>query len=75
LEACPAVTSGNTVRLFALLTDFRPEYNTDFGGPQLSGPAADIGIVQAALGADRTPVYAPSGSSATTTGDFRCLHP
>ena len=68
---CDAVTTGsNSIGIFALVTDFRPEYNADFGGPQLSGNLADKGIVESTLAGDRTPTYAhQSGTTPTTTGN------
>lgn len=64
---CPAVNTGeNSVRIFALVTDFRPEFNDDFGAAKLSGAGADTGIVQTMLGDDRTPVY--NGPTPTTSG-------
>ena len=67
LTACPAVNTGeNSIRVFALVTDFRPEYNDDFGAAKLVTAGAEEGIVQSMLGADRTPVYA--GTTPTTSG-------
>lgn len=75
LAACPAINTGeNSIRIFALVTDFRPEYNDDFGAAKLSSAGADKNIVQTMLGGDRTPVYA--GSTPTTSGaasSVQCL--
>lgn len=69
MVACNPATGSNTVRLFMMVTDFRPEYNPDFGGDGIPTALADPGIVAEALDASLSPSYgAGGGKTATTTG-------
>jgi fibro-slime domain-containing protein len=58
-----ATNDGCGSNLIGVLRDFRDEH-PDFN----DAVADDRGLVRAELGADRKPVYAPSGKTATTSG-------
>jgi hypothetical protein len=69
MVACNPATGSNTVRLFMMITDFRPEYNPDFGGDSIPVAMPDPGIVADALDASLSPTYGASGvKTLTTTG-------
>ena len=66
LDSCPAVTAGNTIKVYALMTDFKPEFNPDFDGPRVTANTSDKGIVTSHLDGAHLPVYA--GLTPTTSG-------
>lgn len=69
MVACNPATGANSVRLFVMVSDFRPEYNPDFGGDSAPAAAADPGIVAEALDDSLSPTYGPAASrTSTTTG-------
>jgi hypothetical protein len=69
MVACDPATGSNTVRLFMMVNDFRPEYNPDFGADGIPAAMPDPGIVADRLDASHSPSYgASSGKTPTTTG-------
>ncbi|MEY4548021.1 MAG: hypothetical protein RL685_4216 [Pseudomonadota bacterium] len=63
LEAQGSAPQGCGPNLTGVLRDFKDSH-PDFN----EAVADDRGLVQAALGADRKPIYAPSGKTTTTSG-------
>lgn len=75
MVACHPATGSNTVPLFMMVNDFRPEYNPDFGGDVIPAARPDPGIVADKLDASHSPNYGASGGKTpTTSGLWLCAH-
>ncbi len=68
LSHCTPVVAGNKIPVFAIILNFEPGFNEDFGSASVPPNTRDSAITTPILAADLRPTYASSDLTQTTSG-------